>query len=146
MVQLVRVISLQLLGIDAQSLQEGLTYRKIEAKTDQVWLLNDFGIKNWLGIWYLTSSQGAQSVYCGSRRLCTRCPGQGHIWTYLHLAGKPDKWVHGEHCELVKSVTSLSNTMTFHNYHYYFHFQDPSRKTVIGLLDIYGFEVFNINR
>lgn len=24
--------------------------------------------------------------------------------------------------------------------------QDPSRKTVIGLLDIYGFEVFYINR
>lgn len=24
--------------------------------------------------------------------------------------------------------------------------QDSSRKTVIGLLDIYGFEVFNVNR
>ena len=28
---------------------------------------------------------------------------------------------------------------------FYFH-QDPSKKTVIGLLDIYGFEVFYLNR
>ena len=30
------MFSLQLLGVDAQSLQEGLTYRKIEAKKDEV--------------------------------------------------------------------------------------------------------------
>ena len=29
-------MSLQLLGVDAHSLQEGLTYRKIEAKNEQV--------------------------------------------------------------------------------------------------------------
>lgn len=33
---LARLFPLQLLGVDAHSLQEGLTYRKIEARTDQV--------------------------------------------------------------------------------------------------------------
>ena len=34
-------LALQLLGVNAQTLQEGLTYRKIRAQQDQVIMSND---------------------------------------------------------------------------------------------------------
>nr|XP_049618588.1 unconventional myosin-Ih [Syngnathus scovelli] len=86
-----------LLGIDAHSLQEGLTYRKIEAKTDQV--LSPFTLDHAI---YVRDAL-AKAIY-------------GHTFTWL----------------VNRINESMENT-------------DPSRKTVIGLLDIYGFEVFNIN-
>lgn len=39
----------------------------------------------------------------------------------------------------IKVYNPISNLMAIS-------FQDSSRKTVIGLLDIYGFEVFHVNR
>ncbi|XP_061674276.1 unconventional myosin-Ih [Syngnathoides biaculeatus] len=86
-----------LLGVDANSLKEGLTFRKIEAKTDQV--LSPFSPDHAV---YVRDAL-AKAVY-------------GHTFTWL-----------------VNTINaSMENT-------------DPSKKTVIGLLDIYGFEVFNIN-
>ncbi|XP_051278013.1 unconventional myosin-Ih [Dicentrarchus labrax] len=86
-----------LLGVDAQSLQEGLTYRKIEARTDQV--LSPFTIDHAI---YARDAL-AKAIY-----------GQTFTW-------------------LVNRINeSMEN-------------KDPSRKTVIGLLDIYGFEVFYVN-
>ncbi|XP_077570341.1 unconventional myosin-Ih-like [Stigmatopora nigra] len=86
-----------LLAVDAHSLQEGLTYRKIEAKTDQV--LSPFSLDHAI---YVRDAL-AKAIY-------------GHTFTWL----------------VNRINESMENT-------------DPSRKTVIGLLDIYGFEVFNIN-
>uniref|UniRef100_A0A8P4G5K7 Myosin IHa n=1 Tax=Dicentrarchus labrax TaxID=13489 RepID=A0A8P4G5K7_DICLA len=81
-----------LLGVDAQSLQEGLTYRKIE-------VLSPFTIDHAI---YARDAL-AKAIY-----------GQTFTW-------------------LVNRINeSMEN-------------KDPSRKTVIGLLDIYGFEVFYVN-
>ncbi|XP_035021483.1 unconventional myosin-Ih [Hippoglossus stenolepis] len=86
-----------LLGVDAQTLQEGLTYRKIEANTDQV--LSPFTIDHAI---YARDAL-AKAIY-----------GQTFTW-------------------LVNRINeSMEN-------------KDATRKTVIGLLDIYGFEVFYVN-
>uniref|UniRef100_A0A671Y6F3 Myosin IH n=1 Tax=Sparus aurata TaxID=8175 RepID=A0A671Y6F3_SPAAU len=86
-----------LLGVDARSLQEGLTYRKIEARHDQV--LSPFTVDHAI---YARDAL-AKAIY-----------GQTFTW-------------------LVNRINeSMEN-------------KDPSRKTVIGLLDIYGFEVFYVN-
>ncbi|KAM7391895.1 hypothetical protein PAMP_022543 [Pampus punctatissimus] len=87
-----------LLGVDAHSLQEGLTYRKIEAKQDQV--LCPFTIDHAI---YARDAL-AKAMY-------------GHTFTWL--------------------VNRINESMEN---------KDHSRKTVIGLLDIYGFEVFYVNR
>ncbi|XP_061907236.1 unconventional myosin-Ih [Entelurus aequoreus] len=86
-----------LLGVDSHRLQEGLTYRKIEAKSDQVF--SPFTIDHAI---YVRDAL-AKAIY-------------GHTFTWL----------------VNRINESIENT-------------DPSRKTVIGLLDIYGFEVFNVN-
>uniref|UniRef100_A0A3Q2WTD0 Myosin IHa n=1 Tax=Haplochromis burtoni TaxID=8153 RepID=A0A3Q2WTD0_HAPBU len=86
-----------LLGVDAHRLQEGLTFRKIEAKKDQV--LSPFTTDHAI---YARDAL-AKAIY-----------GQTFTW-------------------LVNRINeSMEN-------------EDPSRKTVIGLLDIYGFEVFYVN-
>uniref|UniRef100_A0A669C5W1 Myosin IH n=1 Tax=Oreochromis niloticus TaxID=8128 RepID=A0A669C5W1_ORENI len=86
-----------LLGVDAHRLQEGLTFRKIEAKKDQV--LSPFTTDHAI---YARDAL-AKAIY-----------GQTFTW-------------------LVNRINeSMEN-------------KDPSRKTVIGLLDIYGFEVFYVN-
>ncbi|XP_034026122.1 unconventional myosin-Ih isoform X2 [Thalassophryne amazonica] len=86
-----------LLGIDGQSLREGLTYRKIEAKTDQV----------------LTPFTTDHAIYARDA-LAKAIYGQTFTW-------------------LVNRINeSMEN-------------KDSSGKSVIGLLDIYGFEVFYVN-
>uniref|UniRef100_A0AAQ6IVV0 Myosin IHa n=1 Tax=Anabas testudineus TaxID=64144 RepID=A0AAQ6IVV0_ANATE len=86
-----------LLGVDAYTLQEGLTYRKIEANKDEV--LSPFTIDHAI---YARDAL-AKAIY-----------GQTFTW-------------------LVNRINeSMEN-------------KDPSKKTVIGLLDIYGFEVFYVN-
>ncbi|XP_043968805.1 unconventional myosin-Ih isoform X1 [Gambusia affinis] len=86
-----------LLGVDANNLKEGLTFRKIEAKTEQV--LSPFTIDHAI---YVRDAL-AKAIY-----------GQTFTW-------------------LVNRINeSMEN-------------KDSSRKTVIGLLDIYGFEVFYVN-
>ncbi|XP_055017329.1 unconventional myosin-Ih isoform X2 [Boleophthalmus pectinirostris] len=86
-----------LLGVDAEKLHEGFTFRKIEAKNDQI--LSPFTIDHAI---YARDAL-AKAIY-----------GQTFTW-------------------LVNRINeSMENT-------------DPSRKTVIGLLDIYGFEVFYVN-
>uniref|UniRef100_A0A8D3D674 Myosin IH n=1 Tax=Scophthalmus maximus TaxID=52904 RepID=A0A8D3D674_SCOMX len=86
-----------LLGVDAHTLQEGLTYRKIEAQKDQV--LSPFTIDH--------------AIYARDA-LAKAMYGQTFTW-------------------LVNRINeSMEN-------------KDSSRKTVIGLLDIYGFEVFYVN-
>ncbi|XP_074527408.1 unconventional myosin-Ih [Halichoeres trimaculatus] len=87
----------KLLGVDAQSLQESLTYRKIEAKKDQV--LSPFTVDHAI---YARDAL-AKAIY-------------GQTFTWL--------------------VSRINESMEN---------KDPSRKTVIGLLDIYGFEVFYVN-
>ncbi|XP_040012773.1 unconventional myosin-Ic isoform X5 [Xiphias gladius] len=87
----------QLLGIPAQVLQQGLTHRKIEAKTEEVF--SPFSVEHAV---YARDAL-AKAIY-----------------------GRTFNW-------LVNKINeSLAN-------------KDSSRKTVIGLLDIYGFEVFNVN-
>uniref|UniRef100_A0A3B5MTI6 Myosin IHa n=1 Tax=Xiphophorus couchianus TaxID=32473 RepID=A0A3B5MTI6_9TELE len=86
-----------LLGVDANNLKEGLTFRKIEAKTEQV--LSPFTIDHAI---YVRDAL-AKAIY-----------GQTFTW-------------------LVNRINeSMEN-------------KDSPRKTVIGLLDIYGFEVFYVN-
>uniref|UniRef100_A0A8C7NML5 Myosin IHa n=1 Tax=Oncorhynchus mykiss TaxID=8022 RepID=A0A8C7NML5_ONCMY len=86
-----------LLGINVQVLQEGLTYRKIEAKTDEV--LSPFTVDHAI---YARNAL-AKAIY-------------GRTFTWL--------------------VNKINDSMEN---------KEPSRKTVIGLLDIYGFEVFYVN-
>ncbi|XP_004074969.2 unconventional myosin-Ih isoform X1 [Oryzias latipes] len=87
----------KLLGIPNQVLQQGLTHRKIEAKTEEV--LSPFSVDHAV---YARDAL-AKAIY-----------------------GRTFNW-------LVNKINeSLAN-------------KDSSRKTVIGLLDIYGFEVFNLN-
>uniref|UniRef100_A0A671XKH5 Unconventional myosin-Ih-like n=2 Tax=Sparus aurata TaxID=8175 RepID=A0A671XKH5_SPAAU len=87
----------KLLGIPTQVLQQGLTHRKIEAKTEEV--LSPFSVDHAV---YARDAL-AKAIY-----------------------GRTFNW-------LVNKINeSLAN-------------KDSSRKTVIGLLDIYGFEVFNVN-
>uniref|UniRef100_A0A672ZM40 Myosin IHb n=1 Tax=Sphaeramia orbicularis TaxID=375764 RepID=A0A672ZM40_9TELE len=87
----------KLLGIPAQVLQQGLTHRKIEAKTEEVF--SPFSVDHAV---YARDAL-AKAIY-----------------------GRTFNW-------LVNRINeSLAN-------------KDSSRKTVIGLLDIYGFEVFNVN-
>ncbi|KAM8828044.1 unconventional myosin-Ih [Spinachia spinachia] len=87
----------KLLGIPTLVLQQGLTHRKIEAKTEEV--LSPFSVDHAV---YARDAL-AKAIY-----------------------GRTFNW-------LVNKINeSLVNT-------------DFSRKTVIGLLDIYGFEVFNVN-
>ncbi|XP_020505561.2 unconventional myosin-Ih [Labrus bergylta] len=86
-----------LLGVDARSLQESLTFRKIEARQDQV--LSPFTIDHAI---YARDAL-AKAIY-------------GQTFTWL--------------------VSRINESMEN---------KDPSRKTVIGLLDIYGFEVFYVN-
>ncbi|XP_037547694.1 unconventional myosin-Ih [Nematolebias whitei] len=87
----------KLLGIPNQVLQQGLTHRKIEAKTEEV--LSPFSVDHAV---YARDAL-AKAIY-----------------------GRTFNW-------LVNKINeSLAN-------------KDSSRKTVIGLLDIYGFEVFNVN-
>uniref|UniRef100_A0A8C9YLY2 Unconventional myosin-Ih-like n=1 Tax=Sander lucioperca TaxID=283035 RepID=A0A8C9YLY2_SANLU len=86
-----------LLGIPTQVLQQGLTHRKIEAKTEEVF--SPFSVDHAV---YARDAL-AKAIY-----------------------GRTFNW-------LVNKINeSLVN-------------KDSSRKTVIGLLDIYGFEVFNVN-
>ncbi|XP_029018061.1 unconventional myosin-Ih [Betta splendens] len=86
-----------LLGVDGSILQEGLTYRKIEASKDEV--LSPFTVDH--------------AIYARDA-LAKAMYGQTFTW-------------------LVNRINeSIEN-------------QDPSKKTVIGLLDIYGFEVFYVN-
>ncbi|TNM91950.1 hypothetical protein fugu_018962 [Takifugu bimaculatus] len=87
----------KLLGIPTEVLHRGLTHRKIEAKTEEVFspFSEDHAV-------YARDAL-AKAVY-----------------------GRTFNW-------LVNKINeSLAN-------------KDSSRKTVIGLLDIYGFEVFNVN-
>uniref|UniRef100_H3CUJ6 Myosin IHb n=1 Tax=Tetraodon nigroviridis TaxID=99883 RepID=H3CUJ6_TETNG len=87
----------KLLGIPAEVLHQGLTHRKIEAKTEEVF--SPFSVEHAV---YARDAL-AKAIY-----------------------GRTFNW-------LVNKINeSLAN-------------KDSSRKTVIGLLDIYGFEVFNIN-
>ncbi|XP_037536368.1 unconventional myosin-Ih [Nematolebias whitei] len=86
-----------LLGVDANKLLEDLTFRKIEAKREQV--LSPFTIDHAI---YVRDAL-AKAIY-----------GQTFTW-------------------LVNRINE-----TIEN-------KDSSRKTVIGLLDIYGFEVFYVN-
>ncbi|CAL8348032.1 unnamed protein product [Lota lota] len=86
-----------LLGVSTQTLQEGLTYRKIEAQNDQV--LSPFPIDHAI---YVRDAL-AKAMY-------------GRTFTWL--------------------VHQINESMEN---------KDASRKTVIGLLDIYGFEVFYVN-
>uniref|UniRef100_A0A3Q2PGA4 Myosin IH n=1 Tax=Fundulus heteroclitus TaxID=8078 RepID=A0A3Q2PGA4_FUNHE len=87
----------KLLGIPGQVLQQGLTHRKIEAKTEEVF--SPFSVEHAV---YARDAL-AKAIY-----------------------GRTFNW-------LVNKINeSLAN-------------QDSSRKTVIGLLDIYGFEVFSVN-
>ncbi|XP_045923595.1 unconventional myosin-Ih [Micropterus dolomieu] len=87
----------KLLGIPTQVLQQGLTHRKIEAKTEE--LFSPFSVDHAV---YARDAL-AKAIY-----------------------GRTFNW-------LVNKINeSLAN-------------KDSSRKTVIGLLDIYGFEVFNVN-
>ncbi|MEQ2274979.1 Unconventional myosin-Ih, partial [Xenotaenia resolanae] len=87
----------KLLGIPNQVLQQGLTHRKIEAKTEEV--LSPFSVEHAV---YARDAL-AKAIY-----------------------GRTFNW-------LVNKINeSLAN-------------QDSSRKMVIGLLDIYGFEQFCIN-
>uniref|UniRef100_A0A3B5L8N1 Myosin IHb n=1 Tax=Xiphophorus couchianus TaxID=32473 RepID=A0A3B5L8N1_9TELE len=86
-----------LLGIPNQVLQQGLTHRKIEAKTEEV--LSPFSVEHAV---YARDAL-AKAIY-----------------------GRTFDW-------LVNKINeSLAN-------------QDSSRKRVVGLLDIYGFEVFSVN-
>ncbi|KAM4746172.1 unconventional myosin-Ih isoform 2-T2 [Anableps anableps] len=87
----------ELLGVDANNLKEGLTFRKIEAKTEQV--LSPFTIDHAI---YVRDAL-AKAVY-------------GETFTWL--------------------VNRINESMEN---------KESSRKTVIGLLDIYGFEVFYVN-
>ncbi|XP_064209608.1 unconventional myosin-Ih [Anguilla rostrata] len=87
----------KLLGVHVQVLLEALTYRKIEAKTDEV--LSPFTIDHAI---YARDAL-AKAIY-------------GRTFTWL----------------VNKINESLAN-------------QDSTKKTVIGLLDIYGFEVFYVN-
>ncbi|KAM9306346.1 unconventional myosin-Ih [Pholidichthys leucotaenia] len=87
----------KLMGIPNQILQEGLTHRKIEAKSEEV--LSPFSVDHAI---YARDAL-AKAIY-----------------------GRTFSW-------LVNKINeSLAN-------------KDSSRKMVIGLLDIYGFEVFNVN-
>ncbi|XP_045082991.1 unconventional myosin-Ih-like [Coregonus clupeaformis] len=86
-----------LLGVNVQVLQEGLTSRKIEAKTDEV--LSPFTVDHAI---YARDAL-AKAIY-------------GRTFTWL--------------------VNKINESMEN---------KDSSRKTVIGLLDIYGFEVFYVN-
>uniref|UniRef100_A0A8C7VQF4 Myosin IH n=1 Tax=Oncorhynchus mykiss TaxID=8022 RepID=A0A8C7VQF4_ONCMY len=86
-----------LLGVNVQVLQEGLTSRKIEAKTDEV--LSPFTVDHAI---YARDAL-AKAIY-------------GRTFTWL--------------------VNKINDSMEN---------KDSSRKTVIGLLDIYGFEVFYVN-
>ncbi|XP_041666634.1 unconventional myosin-Ih isoform X2 [Cheilinus undulatus] len=87
----------KLLGIPAQVLQQGLTHRKIEAKSEEVF--SPFSVDHAV----YARDAIAKAIY-----------------------GRTFNW-------LVNKINeSLAN-------------KDSSRKTVIGLLDIYGFEVFNVN-
>ncbi|XP_049594157.1 unconventional myosin-Ih [Syngnathus scovelli] len=87
----------KLLGIPAQVLQQGLTHRKIETKTDEVF-----------------SPLSVEHAVYARDALAKAVYGRTFNW-------------------LVNKINeSLANT-------------DSSRKTVIGLLDIYGFEVFTLN-
>uniref|UniRef100_A0A672ZK12 Myosin IHb n=1 Tax=Sphaeramia orbicularis TaxID=375764 RepID=A0A672ZK12_9TELE len=93
----------QLLGIPAQVLQQGLTHRKIEAKTEEVIY----------GTTVFSPFSVDHAVY--ARDALAKA-----------IYGRTFNW-------LVNRINeSLAN-------------KDSSRKTVIGLLDIYGFEVFNVN-
>uniref|UniRef100_A0A8C8JFY5 Myosin IHa n=1 Tax=Oncorhynchus tshawytscha TaxID=74940 RepID=A0A8C8JFY5_ONCTS len=88
---------LWLLGVNVQVLQEGLTSRKIEAKTDEV--LSPFTVDHAI---YARDAL-AKAIY-------------GRTFTWL--------------------VNKINDSMEN---------KDSSCKTVIGLLDIYGFEVFYVN-
>ncbi|XP_058473357.1 unconventional myosin-Ih isoform X2 [Solea solea] len=87
----------KLLGIPADVLQQGLTHKKIEAKTEEVF--SPFSVDHAV---YARDAL-AKAIY-------------GRTFTWL----------------VNKINESLAN-------------KDSSRKTVIGLLDIYGFEVFSVN-
>ncbi|XP_077442171.1 unconventional myosin-Ih [Vanacampus margaritifer] len=87
----------KLLGIPAAVLQQGLTQRKIEAKTEEVF-----------------SPLTAEQAVFARDALAKAVYGRTFNW----LVSKINR--------------SLAN-------------EDSSRKTVIGLLDIYGFEVFSVN-
>ncbi|XP_023689111.1 unconventional myosin-Ih [Paramormyrops kingsleyae] len=87
----------KLLGIHVQVLQEALTFRKIEAKTEEV--LSPFSVDHAI---YARDAL-AKALY-------------GRMFTWI----------------VNKINDSLENL-------------DSSKKTVIGLLDIYGFEVFYVN-
>ncbi|XP_053325125.1 unconventional myosin-Ih [Spea bombifrons] len=87
----------KLLGVPVSILQEALTHRKIEARSEEV--LSPLSIE----LAYYARDALAKSIY-----------GRSFTWLVNKING------------------SLAN-------------KDPSKKTVIGLLDIYGFEVFEIN-
>uniref|UniRef100_A0AAX7TU23 Myosin IHb n=1 Tax=Astatotilapia calliptera TaxID=8154 RepID=A0AAX7TU23_ASTCA len=93
----------KLLGIPNQVLQQGLTHRKIEAKSEEVF--SPFSVDH--------------AVYARDA-LAKAIYGRTFSW----LVNK-----------INESLANMKEGVIW----------DSSRKTVIGLLDIYGFEVFSVN-
>lgn len=88
-------LAMQLLGIPTQVLQQGLTHRKIEAKTEEVSCLPLLALNLFLAfvIYINLSVIGAQSLLCGPCSICQGCPCQSHLWPHFQLAGQQDQWI-----------------------------------------------------
>ncbi|XP_026153613.1 unconventional myosin-Ih isoform X2 [Mastacembelus armatus] len=116
----------KLLGIPAQVLQHGLTHRKIEAKTDEV------------SFYYISINHVL---------ICIGCP---FLTIYLIVRFKvfsPFSVDHAVYARdaLAKAIYDRTFNWLVNKINESLANKDSSRKTVIGLLDIYGFEVFSVN-
>ncbi|KAL4646674.1 unconventional myosin-Ih [Arapaima gigas] len=117
-----RCIILQLLGIHVQVLHEALTFRKIEAKTEEVRRNGAVSLLSYLFSACLFFSCGLQVL---------------SPFSVDHAIYARDA--------LAKALYDRAFTWLVNKINESLENKDSTKKTVIGLLDIYGFEVFFVN-
>lgn len=72
--------------------------------------------------------------------------GQTFTWLVNRINESMENKVRGRTCAKGHIESGENYVVSWCLISFFFICQDPSRKTVIGLLDIYGFEVFYVNR
>lgn len=158
------VVVLQLLAVDGCALGEALTHKKLTAKGEEVTLppcsctfkkkkMFPFADCDFSSV--LSAFTDGQCAQFRAGGVIPWHPGQGHVQSDVHVVGGEDQPVPGPQGEasdqMWQKKTKLKSQGEFGHTLFVSVTQDELHRStkssmVIGLLDIYGFEVLQHNR